>query len=91
MIQSLHSAIYYKTFLTIYFLFPLSRGLLGVTKLLQDLSRTPKRPHDRGNLNIILKDPRPYVTLQKKEVWAQLNALEKRFKICHVFGIRKPI
>ena len=30
-------------------------------------------------------------TLQKKEVFAQLNSLEKRFKICHIFGIRKPM
>ena len=28
-------------------------------------------------------------TLQKSEVCAQLNALEKRFKICHIFVIRK--
>ena len=31
------------------------------------------------------------ITLQKYEVCAQLNALEKRFKICHIFVIRKPI
>ena len=30
-----------------------------------------------------------YVTLQKEEVCAQLNALEKRFKICHILCIRK--
>ena len=28
-------------------------------------------------------------TLQKKEVYAQLSAKEKRFKICHIFGIQK--
>ena len=30
------------------------------------------------------------LTLQKYEVCAQLNALEKNFKICHIFVIRKP-
>ena len=30
------------------------------------------------------------LTLQKLEVCAQLNDLEKRFKICHIFVIRKP-
>ena len=29
------------------------------------------------------------VTLQKWEVYAQLNALAKCFKICHIFGTRK--
>ena len=30
-------------------------------------------------------------TLQKKGVCAQLNCLEKRFKICHILCIRKPM
>ena len=29
-------------------------------------------------------------TLQKCEVFAQFNALEKRYKICHILVIRKP-
>ena len=29
-------------------------------------------------------------TSQKKELWAQLFDLEKRFKICYVYGKRKP-
>ena len=43
-------------------------------------------------LNMLHVIPRlsKYVTLQKLEVCAQLNAPEKRFKICHIFGIRKP-
>ena len=32
----------------------------------------------------------PFGTLQKKEVCAQLNALEKHFKICYILCIRKP-
>ena len=31
------------------------------------------------------------ITLQKLEVYAWWNVPEKRFKICHTFGIRKPI
>ena len=32
-----------------------------------------------------------HLTRQKSEVYAQLNALEKHFKICHNFGIRKSV
>ena len=35
--------------------------------------------------------PSSYVTLQKKDVYAQLNPLEKCFKICHILCIRKPM
>ena len=30
-------------------------------------------------------------TLQKKEVFGQLNPLEKCFKICYIYGKRKPM
>ena len=32
-----------------------------------------------------------YFTLQKKEVFGQFNPLEKCFKICYIYGKRKPI
>ena len=31
------------------------------------------------------------LTLQKQEVYSQLNIPVKRFKICHIFGIQKPM
>ena len=35
--------------------------------------------------------PSSYVTLQKNEVCAQLNPLKKCFKICYIYGKRKPM